>query len=166
MWRRRGCLLSISPCRPCVQIQAFAQAEGENGFSRIRYVTIVSGRTGAHSSRACADKPTDQSPFATAGQASDQSSATGATTHHGSGALALALGLLADGIAADGVGLASDIHRNQANCKAGCTLELACGVSHHYNAANSRSGRNDHVSIEANGVHQRTMKAVAGSAGL
>lgn len=166
MWRRRWSFLGIGRCRACVQVQTFAQSESQNGFSRIGNVAIVSGRSRAHRSRTCADKPTDQGAFAAAGQASNQSSAAGSATHHGSGALAFTLGLLADGIAADGVGLASDVHRDQANRKAGCTLELAGRVSRDYNAADSRPCRNDYVSIEANGVHQRTMKAVAGGAGL
>jgi hypothetical protein len=160
LWRRS---LSIVRRGPCIQIQTLAEAESENGFSWVGNIAIVSSRSRAYGSGTGTHKSTDQGAFAAAGKAADQRSAARSSTHHGSGALAFALGLLADRIAADWVGSAIDIHRDQTNRKTRRTLELACGVRRYYDTTDGGPGRYDRVSIEANRVHEPTVKVFAGA---
>lgn len=131
----------------CIQIQALRKMKSENGFRWIRNVAIVSRRPRTHGSGTGADKTTNQRALATAGQAADQGSAACPATNHGSGSLAFSFGFLGDRVAADGIGFAFHIHRDQANRKAGCTLELACRMRLHDNAADRRPSRDDHISI-------------------
>ncbi len=92
------------------QIQAAAEAEGEDGFSWISDIAVVPGKRGSRGSGASADETTDQRAFATPGKAPDQCATAGATTDNDPGTLSFALRFLADKGGLDRVSASAYIH--------------------------------------------------------